>query len=67
MYELPLEYWRASILYANGRGLGNLIKIDKPTLDEIGLFARILKDVDLARPMAEKIIFREKIWNSSSL
>lgn len=60
-----MEYWRPSILYAIGRGIGSPLKIDRKTLDrEIGFFARVLIDVDLAKNIPEKFSFREGSLNS---
>lgn len=48
-------------MYSIGRGLGTPLKVDKKTFDkEIGLFARILIDIDLARQVPERMLIQRK-------
>lgn len=57
IFNLPLEYWRTSILFGIARGVGIPLQIDRKTITkEFGLYARILVDVDLARELTEQIL-----------
>lgn len=48
-------------MYSIGRGLDTPLKIDKKTIEkEIGLFARILIDVDLAHQIPERLLIQRK-------
>lgn len=47
IFDLPQEYWRPAILCSIARGVGLPLRIDNKTLSkEVGLFARVLVDID---------------------
>lgn len=61
IYELSMEYWKPDFLYDIAKGIGTPLRIDKKTLDkELGLYARILVDVDFAKEIPEQILIQRK-------
>lgn len=61
---MPIEYWRATNLFAIARGTGTPPKIDEKTLTiENGIFARILVDVDLVGSLPERILVKRRLMN----
>lgn len=57
IFGLSLEYWRPSLLFDISKGVGMPLRIDDKTLKkELGIYARILVDIDFARDLPEKIL-----------
>ncbi|XP_057779875.1 uncharacterized protein LOC130998473 [Salvia miltiorrhiza] len=57
IYYLPLEYWTLDISTGIGRALGTPIKVDSVTaLGEVGHYACILIEVDLAANLSEVLL-----------
>jgi len=54
--ELPIEFYDNSILQQIGNQLGDLLKIDARTIDNVqGRFARLCIQVDLDSPLVSKV------------
>ncbi|XP_057803223.1 uncharacterized protein LOC131018522 [Salvia miltiorrhiza] len=52
IYYLPWEFWKPEVISGIGRALGTPIRIDHASANaEVGHFARILVEVDMARPI----------------
>lgn len=64
IYDLPIEYWRPSMLFSIPRGTGLPLKIDEKTSAiEHGLFARVLVEIDLAGSLPERILVKRRRLN----
>ncbi|XP_057775004.1 uncharacterized protein LOC130993982 [Salvia miltiorrhiza] len=56
LYYLPIELWHPEVFAAIGRTIGLPIRFDSPSAyKEVGHFARILVEVDLAQPLQESM------------
>lgn len=54
---LPQEYWRPRILFAISRGIGIPLSHDDATINKyLGHYARVLVDIDLAKPLQDQIL-----------
>lgn len=57
IYDLPLEYRKPQTLFNIASGAGVPLKIDPRILSlEIGLYARVLIEVDVSKPLPGKIL-----------
>ncbi|XP_062020937.1 uncharacterized protein LOC133737388 [Rosa rugosa] len=55
-WDLGFAYWDQQTLFEIARGIGTPIKLDPRTANRsIGLYARVLVDVDLSMPLRDKI------------
>ncbi|KAF9620425.1 hypothetical protein IFM89_012602 [Coptis chinensis] len=58
--KLGQQYWDYEILMSVARGVGNLVGVDKHTLNrEFSFFALVLVEIDLANPIPDKILVEE--------
>ncbi|XP_026397033.1 uncharacterized protein LOC113291752 [Papaver somniferum] len=56
IYDLGYEYWRSKTLFEISSTLGDPLYIDKTTLTRsFGLYARVLVDIDLAKPLLYEV------------
>lgn len=55
--NLPQEYWEKQTLFEIASGLGTPVSIDDTTLNRrLGIFARVLIDVDLSENLFESVV-----------
>lgn len=60
-----MDYWNLAFLFDISKGVGTPLQIDKKTLNkELGLYARVLVDVNLAKELPEQIYFRKRTLSS---
>ncbi|KAF9603949.1 hypothetical protein IFM89_039288 [Coptis chinensis] len=58
--KLGQQYWDYEILMSIARGLGNLVGVDKHTLNrDFSFFVLVLVEIDLAKPIPGKILVEE--------
>lgn len=59
-WDLGFVYWEHQTLFEIARGVGMPVKLDPRTVDRsLGLYARILVEVDLSRPLLHQLrVFR---------
>lgn len=52
-----MDYWKLDFIYDIAKGIGGPLRIDDITLiKELGLYARVLVDVDFKRGLLEPIL-----------
>lgn len=55
--NLPQEYWEKQTLFEIASGLGTPLSIDDTTLNRrLGIFARVLIDIDLCENLFESVV-----------
>lgn len=60
-WDLGLECWETRTMFEIASGVGVPVKIDHNTLDcKVGLFARILVDVDLSSDLPQELVVKRK-------
>ncbi|KAF1869339.1 hypothetical protein Lal_00018432 [Lupinus albus] len=56
IYGLPQEYWCPNIIFTIAGGIGSPISLDEATTNRsFGHFARVLVDINLTKPVANKV------------
>lgn len=64
IYDLPLQYRKARTLLNIASRVGFPLKIDPATLSlDIGIYARVLIDVDLSRSLPKRLLVKNKKKN----
>lgn len=67
IFNLPLEFRKKQNLFNIGSGIGLPIKIDPHTISLYqGIYARILIEVDMARPLPDRILITKRNQNSQN-
>jgi len=57
IYHLPLEYWRPRAIFSITRGIGTFLYLNDHTMRKsMGLFARVLVDIDLLSPLLDQLL-----------
>lgn len=60
IYDLTLEYRKPQMLFNIASGAGFPLKIDLRTVAlEQGIYARVLVEVDIAKPLLERILIKK--------
>lgn len=55
-WDLGFDYWEHQTLFEIAMGVGTPVKLDPKTADRsVGLYARILIDVDFSRPLLQQL------------
>lgn len=67
IYNLPLEFRKQQTLFNIGSGIGLPLKIDPHTISLYqGIYARILIEVDMARPLPDRILITKRNQNNQN-
>lgn len=61
IFGLSLEYWRPTLLFDIAKGIGMPSQFDEKNVNkELGLYARILVDIDFVHGLPEKILVQQR-------